>query len=112
MQYSKQDLQDLLDKYEADNLTELAGKLMDAAYKESPALMDMLTMTFVLWATCQRVDEEMRTLNEGRNNALSYICYVWGCKEQPVTRVGEESNPRCDNQSRINSIEAVWNGMG
>ena len=57
MQYTKQDLQDLLDKYEADNLTELAGKLIDAAYKESPALMDMLTMTSAMWATEHPVDE-------------------------------------------------------
>ena len=112
MQYTRQDMQDLLDKYEADNLTELAGKLMDAAYKESPALMDMLTMTSAMWATEHPVDEEMRTSTEGRNNALSYICYLWGCKEQTVTLDGEESNPRWDKHSRIDSIEAALNGVG
>ena len=71
MQYSKQDLQDLLDKYKADNLTELAGKLIDAAYKESPALMDMLTMTSAMWATEHPVDEEIRTSTEGSNKPRS-----------------------------------------
>ena len=112
MRYTKQDLQDLLDKYKAENLTELAGKLMDAAYKESPALMDMLTMTSAMWATGHPVDEEMRTSTEGRNNALSYICYLWGCKEHTVTLDGEESNPRWDKDARFESLEDALNGVG
>ena len=112
MQYTKQDMQDLLDKYEAENLTELAGKLMDAAYKESPALMDMLTMSSAMWVTEHPVDEEVRTSAEGRNNALGYIGYLWGCKEQTVTLDGEESNPRWDWGARFDSLEDALNGMG
>ena len=112
MRYTKQDLQDLLDKYKADNLTELAGKLIDAAYKESPALNDMHTLSSAMWVTEHPCESEMHSAREGRNNVLSYMFYLWGCKEQTVTLDGEESNPRWDKHSRIDSIEAALNGVG
>ena len=112
MQYTKQDLQDLLDKYEADNLTELAGKLIDAAYKESPALKDMHTLKSAMWVTEHPAEREMQESSEGRNNVLSYMCYLWGCKEQTVTLDGEESNPRWDKSARFDSLEDAINGVG
>src|SRR5699024_12349032 len=49
-------------------------------------------------------------ISEGRNNALSYVCYLWGCKEQTVTLDGEESNPRWDKDARFESLEDALNG--
>ena len=112
MQYSKQDLQDLLDKYKADNLTELAGKLIDAAYKESPALNDMHTLSSAMWITEHPCEREMHGSRGGRSNVLSYMFYLWGCKEHTVTLDGEESNPRWDKSARFNSLEDALNGVG
>ena len=112
MQYTKQDLQDLLDKYEAGNLTELAGKLLDAAYKESPALHDMHTLSSAMWVVEHPVEREMHSAREGRNNVLSYMYYLWGAKEHTVTLDSEESNPLWDRNTRFTSLEGALNGMG
>ena len=112
MQYTKQDLQDLLDKYEADNLTELAGKLIDAAYRESPALNDMHTLTSAMWVTEHPCEREIQKSSRSKGSILSYVWYLWGCKEQTVTLDGEESNPRWDKSARFNSLEDALNGVG
>jgi len=112
MQYTKQDIQDLLGKYKAGNLTELAGKLIDAAYKESPALYDMHTLSSAMWVTEHPCEREMHSSREGRNNVLSYMFYLWGCKEQTVTLDGEESNPRWDKSARFDNLEDALNGVG
>ena len=112
MQYSKQDLQGLLDKYEADNLTELAGKLIDAAYKESPALKDMHTLSSAMWVTEHPCEDEIQESSKGKGTILSYMWYMWGCKEHTVTLDGEESNPRWDKDARFESLEDALKGVG
>ena len=111
MQYSKQHLQDLLDKYEADNLTELAGKLIDAAYKESPALNDMHTLSAAMWVTEHPCDNEIQESSRGKGTILGYMWYMWGVKEQTVTLDGEEHNPLWDRNNRFTSLDGVLDGM-
>ena len=112
MQYTKQDLQDLLDKYEAGNLTELAGKLIYAAYKESPALNDMHTLSSAMWVTEHPCEGEIRESSRGKSSILSYVWHLWGSKEQTVTLDGEESNPLWDKSARFDSLEDAINGVG
>lgn len=111
MQYSKQDLQDLLDKYEADNLTELAGKLLDAAYKESPALNDMHTLSSAMWVVEHPCYEEIQEHSKGKGTILSYMWYMWGVKEHTVTLDSEEHNTQWDKDTRFTSLESALNGM-
>ena len=111
MRYTKQHLQDLLDKYEADNLTELAGKLLDAAYKESPALNDMHTLSSAMWATEHPCDTEIQEHSRNQGTILGYIWYLWGVKEHTVTLDSEEHNQLWDKNTRFTSLESALNGM-
>lgn len=111
MRYTKQHLLDLLDKYEADNLTELAGKLLDAAYKESPALDDMHTLSSAMWATEHPCYEEIQEHSKNQGTILGYIWYLWGVKERTVTLDSEEHNPLWDKDTRFTSLDGVLDGM-
>ena len=111
MQYSKQGLQDLLDKYEADNLTELAGKLLYAAYKESPALNDMHTLSSAMWVVEHPCDKEIQESSRNQGTILGYMWYMWGAKEHTVTLDSEEHNQLWDRHARFTSLEGALHGM-
>lgn len=84
---------ELLTKYDADNITELSGKLLNAALK-TEAMQDLSELSQSMW-TEQHPDIDEAWVNaHTKLHPLNAIAWIWHSKGKTVTTTREEPDPR------------------
>ena len=96
---------ELLAKYDADNITELSGKLLNAALG-TEAMRDVSDLAQSLWTEHHPVEAETRAGGATMPHPLNQVAWLWHRKENTVTPTGEQFDPRWDHPARHDTITA------